>query len=87
MGGGGSWGHFSWDCKGPQSPSGPFSALKHWAQSPEIRFQASAVKDICIVFHLYHLKFLVTISIIAQTSPVESLMSASVTCGTYGLLA
>lgn len=42
---------------GPQSPPGPSSALKHWEQSPEIRFHASAVKDICIKFHLYHLKF------------------------------
>ena len=42
---------------GPQSPPGPSSALNHCAQSPEIRFHASAVKEICIIFHLYHLKF------------------------------
>lgn len=42
---------------GPQSPPGPSSALKPWAQSPEIRFHTSAVKDICIKFHLHHLKF------------------------------
>lgn len=28
---------------------GPFSALKLWAQNPEIRFQASGVRDIGII--------------------------------------